>query len=256
MPFNPSLRPPLLAISLLTRLPIRLGGGVRPDELQGTPGWFPLAGLIVGLTGGLVGALALRLGLPAYLAALACLAMSVLVTGALHEDGLADTADALGAGANAERALAIMKDSRIGTYGAIALFLSLTARLLALATMAAMGGLTLIAASAAAGAASRGLLPLIMRRLKPARPGGLGASVGRPTRGGVRLGLILGILPALILLPFGAALAALLVAALASLALARHQSGRLGGFTGDTLGALQQAAEIAFLLVLTAWLPA
>ncbi|SNB62259.1 cobalamin-5'-phosphate synthase [Arboricoccus pini] len=251
MTLPPSLRPPLLAISLLTRLPLHPEGGIRPGELRGAAGWFPLAGLVVGLAGGLTGALALRLGLPPHLAALACLATSILLTGALHEDGLADTADALGAGTKAERALAIMKDSRIGTYGAIALYLFLTARLLALATIAELGGPTLIAAGVTTGAASRALLPLVMRQQKPARPGGLGASIGRPTRGGVRLALTLGVLPALVLLPTAIALAGILAVGVASLALARDQSRRLGGFTGDTLGALQQTAEVAFLLVLT-----
>ena len=211
----------------------------------------PLAGALIGLFAAVALAIALRLGLPANLAAVAAVAALVLVGGGLHEDGLVDFADGLAAGRSRDERLAIMRDSRIGAFGAIALTLALIARVAAIAALAGGGAGRAAAALILVGAASRlgALVPLTA--LAPARDDGLGASAGRlapaafiaaaATTAGIALivGLAsLGLARAL----FAAALAAAAAGGIAVLA-----QRRLGGQTGDVAGAAQQAAEIAAL---------
>ena len=211
----------------------------------------PLAGALIGLLAAIALAIAIRLGLPPSLAAIAAVAALVLVCGGLHEDGLADFADGLSAGRSRAERLAIMRDSRIGAFGAVALTLALVTRVAAIAALVGGGAGPAAAALVLAGAASRlgALVPLTA--LAPARSDGLGASAGRlalpvflgaaATTAAVALvvGLAdLGIVRAL----FAAALAAAAAAGIAVLA-----QRRLGGQTGDVAGAAQQAAEIAAL---------
>ena len=211
----------------------------------------PLAGALIGLAAAIALAVALRLGLPPTLAAVAAVATLALVSGCLHEDGLADFADGLSGGRSRDERLAIMRDSRIGAFGATALTLALVARVAAVAALAGGGAGRAAAALVLAGAAARlgALVPLTA--LAPARSDGLGASAGRlalpvflgaaATTAAVALvvGLAdLGIVRAL----FAAALAAAAAAGIAVLA-----QRRLGGQTGDVAGAAQQAAEIAAL---------
>jgi adenosylcobinamide-GDP ribazoletransferase len=242
-----------LALSFLTRLPVPLGRRVEPRALAGCAPWFPLVGALIGLAGAAVYMLALRLGLTSFIAATLCLGALALVTGALHEDGLADVADGFGGGRTREQKLRIMRDPRLGTYGAIALALALLARLGALSTIATPAAVG--AALVASGAASRALLPLALTLWPPAREDGLGAAAGRPAAlqaagtGGLALLLLL-----LLLDPMQAAIGAIaaLAAGGAVGALARRQ---IGGLTGDVLGAIQQAGEIALLLVVAASAP-
>src|SRR5579875_2043895 len=167
----------LAACRFLTRLPL---GGARgeavPPILADTVWAFPLVGLVVGLIGGIAYAIASALALPALAAALIAIAATVLVTGGLHEDGLADTADGFGGGATREDKLAIMRDSRTGAYGVLALIFSLGLRTVAVADIAARWHV--LAALVAAHALSRGVMPVAMRWLDPAREDGLGASAG------------------------------------------------------------------------------
>ncbi|MCK8786045.1 adenosylcobinamide-GDP ribazoletransferase [Roseomonas sp. NAR14] len=246
------------AFGLLTRLPV---GRLPLADAAGCARavWaYPLAGAVAGAAGGAAFALASGLGIPPASGAVLALATMALVTGALHEDGLADTADGIGGGRTPERRLAIMRDSRIGSFGALALLLSLALRGTALAAMARPGDATTTQAGhvvlglVAAAALGRGamLLPLVL--LPPARRDGLGASVGRPPRGAVGVGLALALLPALLLLPAGTALGAGLLAGLAGLAMARLAWRRLGGQTGDVLGATAVLAECAVLTLLAA----
>jgi adenosylcobinamide-GDP ribazoletransferase len=200
------------------------------------------------MSGGLFLA-ALLLGVPAPPAAALGVAAGVLLTGGLHEDGLSDTADGFGGGRDPERRLEIMRDSRIGSYGAAALGLSLLLRWSALASIARpeAGLLALVAAHAA----SRAPLALFLRLTPPARADGLSASAGRPSVMAAGIALMLGAAALLLLGPLAACVAALLLmlvfAALRQLALAK-----IGGQTGDVAGALQQAGEIAVLLVAAA----
>ncbi len=238
-----------VALALLTRLPLpRL-----PDAAfrrQARAAWaFPLAGLAIGLIAGAAGMVALGLGLsPATVAGLV-LAGQIALTGALHEDGLADTADGLWGGHSPERRLEIMKDSRTGSYGVLALVLGLGLRWVALTGLIGAGAL--MSALVAAAALSRAMLPMIMTALPPARAGGLSRSVGRPGRdpslAALALGGAVGLLaagPAVILPALAAVLAVLFVAHLARI--------RIGGQTGDILGAAQQVGEIVVLLGLQA----
>lgn len=232
-------------IGFYTRLPVAQAGGDGRTFAQ-TQWAAPVAGALVGLWVGVVAWLALALGLPAPLAAAFALGAGIAATGALHEDGLADTVDGFGGGKDRDGKLAIMRDSRIGSYGVLALGLSLIARWAALAALAAVSPMAALAAAVAAHAASRAALPALMSGLPSARPDGLSAGIGRIDDATARIAAALGFV---FLLPGGigfALVAAVLVAGLAFL-VARLALAQVGGQTGDVLGAAQQAGEIAVL---------
>jgi adenosylcobinamide-GDP ribazoletransferase len=210
---------------------------------------FPLVGILVGLIGWAVFALATRLGLPPFAVGLVTLAATVLVTGGLHEDGLADTADGFGGGADREHKLAIMRDSRNGAYGVMALIFSLGLRSAALAALTVpAAGLALIAAHAV----SRAAVPLVMRFLGSARSDGLGASAGQPDDAAQAWCLGIALVVALLCLGFSHGIVVALAAAIAVAAVGILARRQIGGYTGDVLGAAQQGAEIAVLLTAAA----
>jgi len=247
----------LVALRFYSRLPVLPKPG--ETDAYGAPDLdriayaIPLAGVVIGLLGalGLLGAEALGLG--PFLAATLALAVMVMATGAVHEDGLADTADGLGGGRDKTKRLAIMRDSRIGSYGATALILSLLLRLGALqALMGAAGPLRAALVLIAAQAASRAMGILLLRALPPARTDGASAGVGQPSpKAAASCALMAALVVAVILVPsfgVGAAFAGI-IAPLLVLAIMMRLSDRLiGGQTGDVAGATQQLAEIAFLL--------
>ena len=235
------------ALSLLSRLPVP-PESVSPGRMAAAAWTWPLAGAIVGGLAALVGLAALRAGLPAAAVAGLVLAAQMLATGAMHEDGLADTADGLWGGSTAARRLEIMQDSRTGSFGVLALIVVTGLRWAALTALVPGGpGWALIAS----GALSRMPMVSLARRLPPARPGGLSAATGAPPRGAEALALAIAL--ALGLLCTGApALVALPAALGVSLWLARLALHRIGGQTGDILGAAQQLAEAAVLLSLAA----
>jgi len=242
-----------LASSFLTRL--RPPGTLVPAELApgrlaGAVRAFPLVGAGVGLAGGVVYALAYWLGLPTFAAALCALATGALITGALHEDGLADTADGLGGGKTVEDRLRIMRDSHIGAFGVMVLVFSIGLRAAALATL----GTPWLAAAAliASGTGSRAVLGLVMRRLDPARPDGLAANAGRPSEEGALTAAAIGAAFALLFLGLGTGIVAVATALVATAAVGQYARRGIGGYTGDVLGATQQVAEIAILLVAAA----
>ncbi|MCJ1900371.1 MULTISPECIES: adenosylcobinamide-GDP ribazoletransferase [Paracoccus] len=244
-----------LALVWLTRLPVGRLLPASPPTLAQAAWAFPLVGLAVGFIGAAVLGLAALAGLPGMVAALLAVGAMILATGALHEDGLADCADGSG-GATRERRLEIMRDSRIGSYGVLALVLVTGLRVAAIAALVAQPWL---AAEAVAGlaAASRAGMALGLGLMPPARHDGLGHAAGRPTRGAMLAALALGfaalMLPALDL-PHPAAGWLVLAAAVAAaqLWLARRALRALGGQTGDVLGAMQQAGETAGLVALAA----
>ena len=241
-----------LAYGFLTRLPAPFRVPAATGELGRALRLAPLVGLVVGVCGALVAWIAIGgLGLPRLPAALLAVAATVWITGALHEDGLADVADGFGGAFDRRRKLEIMRDSRIGAYGVLALILSVGLRAAALAALA--GPEVVTAALIAAHCLSRGLLPLVMLVLSPARDEGLAATAGRPgpveALTGLGLGLLLAVLAAGVL-GLGLGIAALAAAVLTGL-LAQRQ---IGGYTGDVLGAVQQTAEIAALLAAAALL--
>ncbi|HVC50763.1 MAG TPA: adenosylcobinamide-GDP ribazoletransferase [Stellaceae bacterium] len=243
----------LLATAVLTRLPMGLD---PPGESEGEGAvaaacWaFPLVGAGIGFIAGGVFFAAQAAGLGSAAPALLAVLAGVLITGALHEDGLSDTADGLGGGADRERKLAIMRDSRCGTYGVVALVFGIGLRAAALATIGdpIHAGLALVAAHAA----SRGFLGPAMRLLAPARADGLGAAAGRPGLVAALVGLLLGALIALGCLGPISGLVALGLAAAAIAVTAALAQRQIGGYTGDVLGAFQQIGEIVMLLVASA----
>lgn len=207
---------------------------------------LPLAGATVGAIAASVDWAAAALGLPALAAAALAVCAALAATGALHEDGLADTADGFGGGKSRARKLEIMRDSRVGAYGTCAVAMSLILRTAALAAVSdpARAVFALIAAHAAA----RALLPAFMLALPAARADGLSATAGRPSRGAAAAALALGAVAIVTAFTPTRAAVALLMLTLVFFAMARLCRRQIGGQTGDTLGALEQAAEVAVLL--------
>jgi adenosylcobinamide-GDP ribazoletransferase len=245
------LRLILCAVQFLTRLPTPPIRGFRPEMISRSARYFPLVGALVGGICALVliGADRLWSGvLPALLA----VGIGVLVTGAFHEDGLADTCDGLGGGGDPARRLEIMKDSRIGTYGALGLGLVLAAKVAGLASLpAGPAALTLIAAHAGGRAASvcamKGLAyvgDLEVSKWKPAPVGVTGVELA--------IALAFGLAP-LGLLPVAGAVWGLGLGGALALALALTAKRLLGGYVGDVLGAVEQVFELGFVLGVAAW---
>ena len=235
------------ALVFSTRLPLFRAMPVAGAAV-GKAAWaFPVAGLVVGLIGGAVYGLAHRCGVPAWPAAALAVAGTLLATGCLHEDGLADTADGFGGGNSREQKLAIMRDSRIGTYGVCALALSLLLRVGALASLP--GAHAVIWALIAAHVAARATMPALMLMLPPARSDGLSHDAGRPAGASVAAAGFIGFVIVAVCLHPGHAIAALVLLAAIFALIAWLATRQIGGQTGDVLGALEQISEVAVLLV-------
>jgi adenosylcobinamide-GDP ribazoletransferase len=238
----------------LTRLRLPAPDHWPPDAVARAAWAFPVVGVALGLLGGAVALAALRLGLPPAAAALLGLGAAMLATGALHEDGLADTVDGFGGGQTPEDKLRIMRDSRVGSYGVLALLIALGLRTAALTVLLGGAPVMVLGAMVAAHAVSRAGLPAIMHGLNPARPGGLAASAGKPDLTVVQAAAALGLLIALAGLGWWRGLAAVIIGGGAMAGTAMLARRQIGGYTGDVLGAAQQAAEAAVLLVAAAQL--
>jgi adenosylcobinamide-GDP ribazoletransferase len=238
----------LHGFALLTRLPV--GRFTKSAPNLGRTVWvFPLVGLLVGAVWGLVYWGGYRLGMPPVLAALTAFAVATILTGAFHEDGFADVADGFGGGRTADRKLEIMRDSRIGSYGAIALLVSFATKLSALA---AIPNAYVIPSLIAAHALARGVLPALALNLPYARPDGLARSSGQPDPTTTAIAGGLALLIALLSLSWGEALWAAVVAAISGFVIARLALRQIGGQTGDVLGAAEQLGETAILVLLAA----
>ena len=252
---SPALAAFFRAAAFLTRLPPvarAFEGGPHPlgkDVLA-----FPLVGLLAALPAAFLLAFLPEAGLSALVAAALAVAATILVTGALHEDGLGDVADGLFGHHGRERALAIMKDSRVGSYGALALILIVALRIALLAELLSLGSTAAALATLGAAAFSRGAMTLLWASLPSADPGGLADSVGQPPLAAGWRALWLGAAIFFLLSSLGIGLshAVLSLSAGAAMLFAfRHWlRDRLGGQTGDTLGAAQQLTEIAALFAL------
>ncbi|MCB1381653.1 MAG: adenosylcobinamide-GDP ribazoletransferase [Notoacmeibacter sp.] len=238
-----------LALMLLTRLPA--GRIADPVPAMRDSAWaYPLAGLAVGSIGGAFLWLSYALGLPALAGAFLSLAAMALATGAMHEDGLADTADGFGGGATKERKLEIMRDSRVGSYGMLALVLVVGLRASAVAALSP--GFSAALAVIATAMASRSVLPVVMAMLPPARSDGLGHGAGAPNTPVWAASLTLGLAAMILLLPSSALVPALLAGGAVTLAISVLSVRQIGGQTGDTLGATQTLTETAILLAVSA----
>jgi adenosylcobinamide-GDP ribazoletransferase len=246
-----------IALQFLTRLPVPRWVGFEPDWLNQCARHFPLVGWCVGALGALV-LWAAGFVFPPAVAAGLSIAATLLLTGGFHEDGLADTFDALGGAVTRERALAIMKDSRIGSYGALALIVVIGLKASVLAALP----ITLAApALLLAHTASRAMAVLLIARLPYA--GDIEHAKAKPlarrvSAGGAAVALGWVVLLVAVLVGCAAAQASLIAIALlccaaGALGCARWLQRRLGGYTGDGLGATQQITE---LLTLLGWLAA
>lgn len=238
------------ALGLLTRIPVGFPKDSRPEDLARAARLYPLVGLLVGLLGGAVFWLAHWLGLPAVIAALLALAATILVTGALHEDGLSDVADGFGGAFARDRKLEIMRDPRTGTFGALALILSVGLRTAALATLATPAAAA--AGLVAAHSASRAALPAVMALLPLARASGLAGQTGKPGLDQAAIAVVLALIIVVLAVGIGQGLAVAILVAIWAACVALLARAQIGGYTGDVLGAVQQICEIAVLLALVA----
>ncbi|MEO5375545.1 MAG: adenosylcobinamide-GDP ribazoletransferase [Alphaproteobacteria bacterium] len=242
------------AIAFLTRLPLPPLPRMADGALARVMRLFPVAGAGIGLFGAAVYALALWARMTPWLAALLAVAAMVRATGGLHEDGLADTADGFGAGGTRARRMEIMRDSRIGTYGVLALIFSVTLRAGAIAAIAEPHAVML--ALVVTGALSRAAMPLAMRMMAPARNDGLGAAAARLDDEEAFAATVIAVASALVLtvvvFPPGPAVVSILAMLGATVAVSLSARAHIGGYTGDVLGAAGQAVEAAVLLALAA----
>jgi len=243
-----------IALQFFTRLPIPGWVGFQPEWLQHASRYFPLVGCVVAAVAAGVYALA-ALVLPAPLAAVLSTAASIYVTGAFHEDGFADTCDGLGGGMTRERVLEIMKDSRVGAYGAIGIICMLGVKCTALAMLPPTSA---IAALFLAHPLSRLAATGLIWRMDYARDQGKAKPLAQQMHNGeFAIAAITALLPGAVLVATGllkpaALMACVGAAALAAFWLARKFQARLQGYTGDCLGAVQQLAEVAIYLVVVA----
>ena len=232
------------AVQFLTRLPTPRLRGFQPDWIVSSTRYFPLVGQLVGGLGAatLLSAAWVWTG---WLPVLLALAVTILATGAFHEDGLADACDGLGGGQTADRRLEIMKDSRIGTYGALALIFSVAVRGVGLAALPPLdAALVLIAMQGVGRAAAVAAMAL------PYAGDPNAAKEGRPARPAL-INIVLAVLFAawpLVFLPPVAVAAALILGGAMALGLANLARRLIGGRTGDVLGGVEQLAEIGFVL--------
>jgi adenosylcobinamide-GDP ribazoletransferase len=255
----------LLAVQFFTRIPVagRLAAwvGYSPEMLRASAAHFPGVGVLVGalvavLTAGLLAFLPQTSPLSILVAAVLGTVFSVMLTGAFHEDGLADIADGLGGSLNRERALEIMKDSRVGAFGAIAVTLVLLAKVSLLALMGDVDPQAMVVGVFLAHVVSR-FLPLLLIRLLP-HVGDLAGSKSKPLAdqiSGISLFIAFLWLLLAVAIVFAAYVAIDLIAIFAAgmfaagiafLYMWRLFAKRLQGFTGDCLGATQQVCEVAF----------
>jgi len=238
-----------IATGFLTRLPMPHPDGARPENFVRAQRAFSLVGAFIGAAIGLVCLLLRAIGVPDLAAAALALGGGALLTGALHEDGLADVADGFGGGRDTAAKLEIMRDSRLGTYGALALLVSFAAKL---AAVAAIPDGAVVQSLIVAHALSRGVLPWLSISMPYARKDGLAANAGRPD--GVMAVIAAGIALAIALLSLRVsdALLAAIAAGAGACVIALLAKRQIGGQTGDVLGAAEQVAETASLVLLAA----
>ena len=236
-------------------LPFEADPHAAPDFRQAVR-MLPVAAFLLALPGALMLDLAASFWLPSMVVALAGLAAGMLVTGALHEDGLADFVDGVGGGATVARRLEIMRDSRIGTFGACALMVVILTKIICLSTLIdrqGAGAAMLAFVAVAVASRSAALLPHWL--LPAARVDGRAVEVGRPKTHAVLIAVTLSVVPILIALRgfgLGKLLVGLTLTALAAAVVTLIAHRKLGGHTGDVIGATQQIAEVAFLVSLNA----
>lgn len=246
----------LVALRFLTRLPVPFVRTLDPPPLRESMAMFPVVGALVGAITASALNIAYFAGLPELFCAVFALVIAALVTGAFHEDGLADVADGFWGGHTREQRLDIMKDSRIGSYGTLTLCFAILARASLLTALLDLPPLTILVLMAGAAAFSRAMMVDLMWATRPARSSGLSVLAGQPSRNTTLIALAIGGIGAgfggsLVLSPQAGILA--LVAAGLALAMLRALAMRkIGGQTGDVCGAGQVLAETAMIAVYAA----
>ncbi len=243
------------SLTFLTRLPIPFARTLDLPPLTQSMRLFAVAGAIIGALNGLVLVGLQALNLPSLLcAALTCM-FGLLITGGLHEDGLADSADGLFGGKTREDRLLIMRDSRIGSYGAMAVLTCLLARVASYEALLGFGAISCIAVMAAVGAFSRAMVVDLMWATKSARSDGLSVLAGRPGRNSALLAIFTGgglaLAAGLNLRPESGVVAVLGAAAVTGL-MRRYAMRQIGGQTGDICGATQVLVEITMFVIFLA----
>jgi adenosylcobinamide-GDP ribazoletransferase len=237
------------ATAFLTRIPMPHPSGSYPPNFARAQRVYPVVGALIGASvGGLYFGLAIA-GVPRAAAAAIALGASALLTGALHEDGLADLADGFGGGRDKAAKLEIMRDSRLGTYGTLAMLVSFVAKVSALVSMSNHGAFF---ALTAVHALSRGVLPFMARSMPYARTDGLGASAGRVSLATAICTFAAAVMITWLALPWDLAFEACIAAVAGAASIAVLATRQIGGQTGDVLGAGEQLAEVSALLLIAA----
>jgi adenosylcobinamide-GDP ribazoletransferase len=244
----------LAAVMFLTRVPVGNAREFRLEDLASSAIYFPVVGALVGLTGGIV--LLMSYAVPSFVAVLICMLVTLCITGGLHEDGLADCADGLVGGQDPQRRLEIMKDSRIGAYGALALWFSLTAKLVLIQSLLAVSVVTAVLSVVVAHSLGRAStvallagLPYVRKEESKSSPFGNKVT---PTQ--LAIGLVFPFILSVGLLHLHG-LFCLVVASAVALACGFHFKRKIGGITGDCLGATNQLVELSTYLSLVVLQP-
>lgn len=242
------------SLGFLTRLPFPQSwfDRVRPASVGESAGAFPLAGALLSVPGAILLAAGDTIGLPPFAAAVLAVGLTIMITGALHEDGLADTADGFFGGGDRDKRLAIMKDSATGSFGTIAIVLAVLMRMVFLGSIAATGAIEAAAAFIAAQAASRSAMVWFWSSMPNARDGGVASISGLVAPAALHTalgsGLVIFIPLAFVSSGFGGLVASALLAGAALSGFRRMCLNKIGGQTGDTLGASQVLVELGLLL--------
>jgi adenosylcobinamide-GDP ribazoletransferase len=239
-----------ICIQLLTRLPVYISDSQEGFSISGASRLFPIVGAIVGIIAAAVLWVGSWFTFPSAILALLALLTMTLVTGALHEDGLADTFDGLGGGLTREQKLSIMRDSQIGSYGVMALLFSFGLRWAALTEITEQGFDVVLMSLIATAAASRAALPAVMHFIPVAREDGLSVGAGKPSFDRAITALLIGVGFLLFLLGFRTCIVAIGLSALVAGMFVYFVAMRLGGQTGDVLGATQQITETTIFLAI------
>ncbi|NOU05800.1 MAG: adenosylcobinamide-GDP ribazoletransferase [Hyphomicrobiaceae bacterium] len=243
----------ILAVTLLTRLPMPPATRGDNDALAAAIWVYPLVGAMVGALGGAAFLIARHLGLPADVASWLAIATMVLTTGCFHEDGLADFWDGIGGGHTVERKLEIMRDSRIGSYGGAAMIMMFGIRAAMIAALArASGDASAALALVAAGLLGRSAITVVLTTTKAARLDGLAVAAQAPPAKASAAALAMSLL-IFAIVPMQAGVAAIAASVLVALVMADLMRRQIGGYTGDALGATEIKVELAALAAILAY---
>lgn len=239
------------AFMLLTRIPInwnKISPNQSPD-LNRCLWVYPFVGLVVGSIGAVVYFGSIALSIPQYPSIIICLGVMIFATGAFHEDGLADVMDGFGGGFTKEKKLDIMRDSRIGTYGGLALILSVFLKFTSLINLSDFQVMIAIIIGASI---SRFMILITLLFLSPAREDSLSTAAGIPSNRTMITATAIALFPSLFFLNIKMTAILFLIALLTTAIMSRISYKQICGYSGDVLGAVQQISEISIFITLAA----